>query len=431
MAPTIRALPVSIVIVSRHRPEALRRCLLGISQLRYDPFEVVVVADPASCSALRMMPQAADIRVVPFDQAHISAARNLGVGAAAGQIIAFIDDDAVPEPNWLHFLIAPFADADVAAAGGYVRGRNGISWQNRAQSVDQAGRQAPIDVDPVWATVLTPVGGRAIKTEGTNMAVRRSVLAEIGGFDPRFRFFLDETDLNLRLAARGLKTAIAPRAEVHHGFAASPRRRADRAPVDLTEIGASWAVFLGKHCASDQQEPAWNRIKQEQRNRVLAQMVSGALEPRDVGVLMQGLVDGYRNGRDRPAVPMPTLPHHPQSFRPWPRQQNVRSIVLSGRTWSRNRLRRQASQEAEAGAVVTVIRLSPTALFHRVSFASGGYWEQSGGLFGRSERTQNLFSFWSFSRRVQAEAGRNDAVRGNLPEAVPKNRTSKKPDQLS
>ncbi|MFT7592843.1 MAG: GT2 family glycosyltransferase [Paracoccaceae bacterium] len=425
------SLTVSIVIVSRHRPDALRRCLIGVSQLRYDPFEVVVVADPESCKALRMMPQATDVRVVPFDQANISAARNLGIGAAAGDIIAFIDDDAVPEPNWLHFLIAPFADPDVAAAGGFVRARNGISWQNRAQSVDQTGLQAPIELDPDRATVLTPAKGRAIKTEGTNMAVRRSVLAEMGGFDPRFRFFLDETDLNLRLAERGLCTAIAPRAEVHHGFAASSRRRADRTPTDLTEIGASWAVFLAKHCAPDLRDTAWARVKDEQRTRVLTHMVGGTLEPRDVRRLMRGLVDGYREGGERQAVPMPVLAHHPQSFRRWPRRQNARSVVLSGRVWARNRLRREAGQQTDAGMVVTVIRLSPTALFHRVSFAQGGYWEHTGGLFGRSERTQNLFSFWSFPRRVQAETARIDTVRGNLPGDVRKNRTSQNPGRLS
>ncbi|MCB2152739.1 MAG: glycosyltransferase, partial [Rhodobacteraceae bacterium] len=59
-------------------------------------------------------------------------ARNLGLAAAAGEIVAFIDDDAVPEPRWLARLTAPFADPGIAAAGGFVVGRNGISFQWRA-----------------------------------------------------------------------------------------------------------------------------------------------------------------------------------------------------------------------------------------------------------------------------------------------------------
>ena len=75
------------------------------------------------------------------------------------------------------------------------------------------------------------------------MAVRRDVLAALGGFDPAYHFYLDETDLNMRLAQAGHATALCPRALVHHGFAASTRRRKDRVPADLFDIGASWAVF--------------------------------------------------------------------------------------------------------------------------------------------------------------------------------------------
>ena len=119
-------LTVSVVIVSRDRPLALRRCLTGVSQLQFTPFEVVVVADPAGLAAARELPFAAHLRLVSFDEPNISAARNLGLTHAAGDV-AFIDDDAVPEPTWLRHLTAPAGQADVAAMGGFVRGRNGIS----------------------------------------------------------------------------------------------------------------------------------------------------------------------------------------------------------------------------------------------------------------------------------------------------------------
>lgn len=404
--------PVSVVIASRGRPEALRRCLIGVSQLCYDPFEVVVVADHASCSALRALPQAAFVRVVEFDEANISAARNAGIAAAAGQIVAFIDDDAVPEPTWLNYLIEPFADPAVMACGGYVRGRNGISWQSRARAVDRTGQAVPLAAPPNRASVLTATPDRAVRTEGTNMAVRRSCLAALGGFDPRYRFYLDETDLNLRLAASRAATALAPMAEVHHGYAASDRRRPDRAPIDLHEIGASWAVFLSQHCDPGRRGAAWQRVQDDERRRALRHMVAGTLEPRDVRALLRSLRDGHAEGLERPAQPMPPLPDPAEPFCTYPSRRGARPVLIAGRLWSRARQRRRARQEVAAGNTVTIMRFSHTALFHRVAFADDGYWEHTGGLFGRSDRAQRPFRLWTFGGRVHAEADRVRLVRG-------------------
>jgi GT2 family glycosyltransferase len=232
-------LTVSVIIVSRARPDALRRCLSAVDQLQYRPFEVVVVACPQGVAVTEEADVLRDLKCIAFDEANISAACNLGLTHAAGEIVAFIDDDAVPEPQWLHHLVAPAARSDVAAMGGYVRGRNGISFQYKARTLDAQGTPMDVEIDPLQATVLVPPKGRAIKTEGTNMAFRRDALIAIGGFDHAFRFYLDETDVNMRLARAGYATALVPLAQVHHGFAASAMRRADRAPRDLYEIGAS------------------------------------------------------------------------------------------------------------------------------------------------------------------------------------------------
>lgn len=406
-----RDLTVSVVIVSRDRPKALRRCLMGMSQLDYTPFELIIVADPASCAALRNVPQAAFAKVIAFDEANISAARNVGITAASGEIIAFIDDDSVPEPTWLTFLVAPFSDPTVAASGGFVRGRNGISWQSRARAVDRTGHQVPLVVDAEKPTVLTAKPGRAIKTEGTNMAIRQACLVELGGFDPRFRFFLDETDLNLRLAAKGLSTAISPRAEVHHGFAPSGRRRLDRVPTDLFEIGASWAVFLGKHAGPADAALAWARVQATERRRALKHLVSGGVEPRDVRRLMDSLRAGYRDGQNRAAPQNNKLSENRPDFRPFPSKTVARSHLISGRVWSRRKQRSQAKQQVTAGEIVTVLRFSPTALYHHIVFRDDGYWEQTGGLFGKSERSQKVLSLWWFAERVRAEASRVQVVR--------------------
>ncbi len=121
---------LSVVIVSRHRTDALLRAIAGVRQNDHVDLELVVVADPAGCAAVWAL--GLPIKLVAFDAANISAARNAGIAVAGGQMIAFLDDDAVPEPTWAGRLVAPFADDAVHQAGGFVRGRNGISYQWRA-----------------------------------------------------------------------------------------------------------------------------------------------------------------------------------------------------------------------------------------------------------------------------------------------------------
>ncbi|WP_299728222.1 glycosyltransferase [uncultured Tateyamaria sp.] len=397
--------PVSVVVVSRGRPDALMRCLTGLAQVQFAPFEIVVVADAAGRDAVAELPFVDDLKVVSFDIPNISEARNLGISHAAGDVVAFIDDDAVPEPLWLAHLISPFARGDVAATGGFVRGRNGISFQWRARSVDETGAMQPLDVDPELATVLTPKGQRATKTEGTNMAVRREVLVALEGFDPGFAFYLDETDLNLRLARAGHATAIVPMAEVHHGFAPSVRRRADRVPRDLFDIGASWAVFQRKYVPEADRALHWRDIVAAQRKRCLGHMVAGRLLPGDVARLLKRLADGYADGLERQRggaqVSRSAAAPFKAAF-----GRSRQSSVLSGRIWQGRRLRQEAVQRVERGEIVTLILLSPSALFHHIRFHRDGYWEQRGGLFGRSERTDPLFRLWRFSRRVARERRR-------------------------
>jgi GT2 family glycosyltransferase len=412
MSATGAALAMSVVIVSHGRPAHLRRCILGVAQLLHPNFELIVVADAAGRRALDVLPEALPAKIVACDEPNISIARNLGIAAAAGEVVAFIDDDAVPEPTWLNRLGQVFSDPSVAAAGGFVRGRNGISWQSRASWVDTTGATGPLRVDPARPTVLTPPPGRAVKTEGTNMAVRRAILRHLGGFDERLRFFLDDTDLNLRLAEAGQATALVPQAEVHHGFAASPRRSADRVPRDLFEIGASWAVFLAKHCPDPGlRAKAWQHVQASERRRALGHMQRGTLEPRDVGRLMATLVAGYQSGAVRRARSGPEPVIKDAAFARYPAAVGARSIVVAGRTWNRRSLQRQARTARDDGSIVTLVRLSPTALFHRVRFTDRGIWEQTGGLFGRSDRSQRLFQFWRFRHRVAAEVARVAKVR--------------------
>ena len=402
---------VSVVVVSRGRPDHLSLCLLGLSRLLYPAYEIVVVADPAGMDAVKASGLADEIKTVPFDVPNISAARNAGIVQAAGEVVAFVDDDAVPEPTWLHHLVQGFRWPQAAAAGGFVRGRNGIGFQWRARSVDRTGVAHPLALPGDAPVLLHPTPDRAIKTEGTNMAVRRTVLADIGGFDPAYRFYLDETDLNWRLAHAGHATALVPLAQVHHAFAASPRRRADRAPLDLTEIGASTAAFLLRHAAVASHAAALDRLRAEQRRRLLWHMRDGLIEPRDVRRLLAGLEAGIVEGMARSPTSMPALPRAADAFRDFASRATGTHRVVAGRVWSRRRHRAAAAAAAAAGHTVSLYLFSPTTRPHRVHFSADGVWEQSGGLWGRSDRTAGPLKPMRFAHRLKIECERVRSLR--------------------
>ena len=398
------AAPVSVIVVSRGRPSLLPRCLTGIGQLCYPAFEIVVVADTGGIEAVRAMGWQARVKLVAFDTANISQARNAGIAASTGEIIAFIDDDAVPEPTWLAHLATPFADPDIAATGGFVIGRNGISFQWTARAVNARGEKIALDHSGDAPFEPSPPEGFVTKTEGTNCAFRRRALAEIGGFDPAFRFYMDETDVNLRLAQAGGRTVLVPLARVHHGYAASPRRAADRAPRDLTEIGASTAVFLRKHAPGTDMRAALRALRTAQRKALVRYMVAGGLEPGDLGRLLKGLGAGFADGQRRTITPRAPISAPALPFTPFARPGFTgTSRHLAGRPWQRTRLRREAAKAVASGEIVTVFRFSASALPHRVRFHPGGWWEQRGGLFGPAERDEPAFRWHRFQDRVHKE----------------------------
>lgn len=393
----------SVIVVSRHRPQALHRCIIALFQQDHPNFELIIIADPEGVAvAQATVAQAGQVaQVVCFDEANISAARNQGLLRAAGDVVAFIDDDAVAEPSWLTRLSAPFANPAVVAATGFVRGRNGISYQWQASEVDALAQDHPLAVTE--PALFQGSAQRAVKTTGTNCAFRRTALLEIGGFDENLRFFLDEADVNLRLSARG-PTAVVPGAEVHHGYEPSAHRRADRVPLSLFEIAASTAVFLRRHAPDCDLAHEWLRLQQNQAARLRSPQFSNRLNPQQTAALLTSLENGWQDGLARKtgamvALPSPASPTFLPLLNTGPRM----GIVLSGRVWQKARLLAKARQEVAAGRIATVICLAPTMRRHRVQFGADGVWLQSGGLFGQAARTGPRFRFIGFSVRVAEE----------------------------
>lgn len=396
---------VSVVVLNRDRRRSLARTLKALRHQTLRGFDLVIVTNRPRALPLEV-PDALDARIVGCPGPGVSLARNLGINAAGGEVIAFCDDDAVPEPTWLAHLTEPFQDERLGAVGGLVRGRNGVSIQWGFQEVDQMGNDWPLS-----SPTSTPSDGRTLKTVGTNCAFRREALREIGGFDEAFRFFLDETDVNWRLTANGWKSALIAEAEVHHAYSASQMRTSERVPRSLFEIGASKVYFCRKHDAPVDLITELDGFRDGQRRRLVRAMLLGLLAPSDVEPLMSSLEEGYLDGATRSVMHAHIGPAQentrPYDDGPAPQRQYLTCTLLDRRA-----KRRQARDIALSGGCATLFDMERTARPLTVRFTEEGFWYHRGGTFGKGERSDPHLRYSTSRNRLNEEFARTAPQRG-------------------
>jgi GT2 family glycosyltransferase len=226
---------VSVVVTTYRRVDALRRCLEGIRAQTRPADEVIVVAHESDPESAAFVGEWEAVRLVTVRPVGSVAAYNAGLAAARQEIVAFIDDDAVPTPEWLRGLVATFAlDDEIAAVGGrdvvFANGRSPgledqgifgkhrgaprvgrIQWFGRQIGNHHIGIGEPRDVDVL---------------KGVNMSFRRTAVVA-HGFDPRLRGdgaqVHAELSICLPLRRAGRRLVYDPRIVVHHFPAPRPR----------------------------------------------------------------------------------------------------------------------------------------------------------------------------------------------------------------
>ncbi|HEX2104464.1 MAG TPA: glycosyltransferase [Solirubrobacteraceae bacterium] len=195
---------VSVVVCSHNGAATLGECLDGLLEVQYADMEVIVV-DDGSSDATASIAALYPFRLISTEPRGLSAARNRGLEAATGDIVAYIDDDARPDPHWLTYLAATFMATDHAGVGG--------------------PNIAPAGAPPVAQCVDNVPGGPthvllsdrvAEHIPGCNMAFRRARLEAIGGFDEQFKVAGDDVDVCWRLQEQGWTLGFSPAAVVFH-----------------------------------------------------------------------------------------------------------------------------------------------------------------------------------------------------------------------
>lgn len=198
----------SVAICSHNGARTISECLTAIfnQTVPADQFEILVVDDGSTDQLGQLVMSAFDGRknchYIRFEQNRgLGAARNAAWQNARGEIVFFIDDDAIADADWLQRLASSY-QVGVAGVGGlprpvkhttfstYEMGIQCVNYGAHAERLDGAG--------------------------GNNMSFRRSALAEIGGFDERFVAVADDADINRRMTQSGRRLIVRPDVTVRH-----------------------------------------------------------------------------------------------------------------------------------------------------------------------------------------------------------------------
>ncbi len=212
---------VVVTTVGTQRYELFRECTRGLLDQTSAPNQIIVVVEladyPDRISNSFEPLKKHGVKVIYTRDSGLSRSRNLGLLESSSEIVAFIDDDASPERDWLERLVQPYVDASVIGVGGSILPR----WSGRGRIT--------IPDELLWIIGCSydglPVRKAPIRNLlGCNMSFRREILEDVGCFDERFGrkgsslMGSEETEICLRIARRypGTTFIYEPDAVVHH-----------------------------------------------------------------------------------------------------------------------------------------------------------------------------------------------------------------------
>jgi glycosyltransferase involved in cell wall biosynthesis len=228
---------VSLIIATRDRSQQLARCLDSVARIKFErPWELIVVDNGSKDATAEVVEQFADkaffpLRYVLEPEPGLGNAHNAGVAVARGEILSFTDDDCYPESDFLKRIWCAFADLSI----GYIAGR--ITLHDPADDPMSTIESTIPYTYPARSFV------RAGSFGGANMAFRKKVLDEIGGFDPLFGpgalFNAEDVDAAARASSIGWKGEYRPEVMVrhHHG----------RKEADIPTLVKSYGMGTGAY----------------------------------------------------------------------------------------------------------------------------------------------------------------------------------------
>jgi glycosyltransferase involved in cell wall biosynthesis len=196
---------VSVVVCAYNAERTLRPCLESLRKLEYPNYEVIVVDDGSRDRTAEIAAEFPEFRLIRQPNRGLSTARNVGLHAARGALVAYTDSDCVADPHWLTLMVHTIAERRLDGCGGPNYAPHEDGW---VAACVAASPGAPCHV-------LTGTD-HAEHLAGCNMVFTRAALMAIGGFDAQFTAAGDDVDICWRLLDNGYRLGFCPSAFVWH-----------------------------------------------------------------------------------------------------------------------------------------------------------------------------------------------------------------------
>lgn len=206
-----RAPKVSVVVCSYNGGATLRQCLESLLDVNYPDYEIIVVDDGSTDDTVDILLEFPSVKVIRQPNRGLSAARNAGLDAATGAIVAYTDSDCFADADWLSLLVEQLERSGAAAVGG------------PNLTPDDGWLASCVGASPGQPTHVLENDQVAEHIPGCNMAFRREALLALNGFDPQYRTAGDDVDICWRLQQSGEWITFAPGAFVWHHRRQTPR----------------------------------------------------------------------------------------------------------------------------------------------------------------------------------------------------------------
>jgi GT2 family glycosyltransferase len=226
--PSVQA-PVSVIVVCWNAAEVLGRCLDHLFAQDYSEREIIVVDDGSDDDTAQIAEQArkrGELTLLRSSRNRgCPAARNLGLGRASGEIVAFVDADGFAAPDWLTEIVRAFGDD--ARIGGVAStvfyDDNPLVLNGAGGTTNRQGWAADLSMNESYEHAS--IAAEALYPMGCGMALRRQALERVGPFDDRMLNYYDDVDYGTRLWRAGYRVAVAADAWIDHGVTAGDSAR--------------------------------------------------------------------------------------------------------------------------------------------------------------------------------------------------------------